>query len=88
MQGQNFQVDKEPLLAIPLCVPEKSEQERLAKITKRIIECKQKMSEATTDSAQMQLQRSFEQFEEQLEDAIETLYGLDESDRQMLIGNQ
>ena len=81
MQGQNFQVDKEPLLAIPLCVPDKTEQERLAKITKRIIECKQKMAGVTTDSAQMQLQRSFEQFEAQLDDAIETLYGLDEADR-------
>ncbi|MFM9912227.1 MAG: Eco57I restriction-modification methylase domain-containing protein [Methylophilaceae bacterium] len=84
MQGQNFQVDKEPLLAIPLCVPEKSEQERLAKITRRIIECKQKMTEVTTDSAQMQLQRTFEQFEEQLQNAIETLYGLDEQERALL----
>jgi adenine-specific DNA-methyltransferase len=87
MQGQNFQVDKEPLLAIPLCVPEKSEQERLAKITKRIIECKQKMAGVTTDSAQMQLQRSFEQFEEQLEDAITTIYGLNESDHKLIICN-
>lgn len=34
MQGQNFQVDKEPLLAIPLCVPEKSEQERLSVLSR------------------------------------------------------
>lgn len=84
MQGQNFQVDKEPLLAIPLCVPETSEQERLAKITKRIIECKQKMAGVTTDSAQIQLQRSFEQFEAQLDDAIGTLYGLNESERNLI----
>jgi len=84
MQGQNFQVDKEPLMAIPLCVPGKSEQERLAKITKHIIECKQRMAGETTDSAQMQLQRSFEQFEEKLEDAIEALYGLDETDRGLI----
>lgn len=86
MQGQNFQVDKEPLLAIPLCVPEKTEQERLAKITKRIIECKQKMAGVTTDSAQMQLQRSLEQFEEQLQEAIETLYGLNEHERALIQG--
>lgn len=86
MQGHNFQVDKEPLLAIPLCVPEKTEQERLAKITKRIIECKQKMAGVTTDSAQMQLQRSLEQFEEQLQEAIETLYGLNEQERALIQG--
>ena len=85
MQGQHYQLDNEPLLAIPLCVPEKSEQERLAKITQRIIECKQKIAETTTDSAQMQLQRSLEQFEEQLQDAIETLYDLDEQERELML---
>lgn len=84
MQGSHYQIDNEPLLAIPLCVPETSEQERLAKITKRIIECKQKMAGVTTDSALMQLQRSFEQFEQQLEDAISTLYDLNETERKLI----
>jgi hypothetical protein len=32
----------------------------------------------------MQLQRSFEQFEAQLDNAIETLYDLDESERALI----
>lgn len=84
MQGQNYQVDKEPLLAIPLYAPEKPEQERLAKITKLIIECQQKLTDASTDAAQIHLQRTFEQLQTQLDDAIETLYELDESERALL----
>jgi DNA-binding transcriptional regulator YiaG len=35
MQGQNYQVDKEPLLAIPLCVPRTKEQARIAAIVQQ-----------------------------------------------------
>ena len=84
MQGQNFQVDKEPLLAIPLYVPNKSEQERVAKIAKRIIECKENMRNVMTDAAQMQMQRSYEQFENQIDKAIEDLYDLNEQERTLI----
>lgn len=86
MQGENFQVDKEPLLGIPILVPKKSEQERLARITSKVIECKKKMAEVTTDAAQTQLLRTAEHFEEQLQEAIETQYGLDEQERRLLSG--
>jgi adenine-specific DNA-methyltransferase len=86
MQGENFQVDKEPLLGIPILVPKKSEQERLARITSKVIECKKKMAEVTTDAAQTQLLRTAGHFEEQLQEAIETQYGLDEQERRLLSG--
>jgi adenine-specific DNA-methyltransferase len=84
MQGQNFQVDKEPLLAIPLCVPSKVEQEKIAKLVKRVIDCKQQMPKTNTDAEKEQLQRLSNQFENQIQDAIETIYGLDDEDRKML----
>jgi len=84
MQGQNFQVDKEPLLAIPLCVPSKAEQEKLAKLVKRIIDCKQQMPHIMTDAENVQFQRFIDQIESQIQDAIETIYGLNDEDREML----
>lgn len=84
MQGQNYQVDKEPLLAIPLCVPSWEEQERIAALVRRIIDCKQQMPSAQTDSDKEQLQRLVNQFENQIQDAVETTYGLDDDERKTL----
>ena len=84
MQGQHFQVDKEPLLAIPLCVPSRAEQEKIAKLVTRIIECIQLQQAAATDADSEQWARHYEQYETQLQDKIETLYGLSDDDRQML----
>ena len=85
MQGQNFQVDKEPLLAIPLCVPLLAEQEKIAKLVIRVIECIQQQQAASTDAESEQWARHYEQYESQLQDKIEALYGLSDEDRQMLI---
>ncbi len=84
MQGQNFQVDKEPLLEIPLCVPSKTEQEKIAKFVQRIIECKQQMPSIKTDAENVQFQRFVGQVESQIQDAIETIYGLNDEERKML----
>ena len=87
MQGQNFQVDKEPLLAIPLFVPKKAEQERWAKVVQRIIECKKKIASAETDAVRVQLQRILDQSDEQLHGAIESMYELDDSERLLLVAS-
>lgn len=84
MQGQNFQIDKEPLLAIPLCLPSVAEQERIAKLVKRIIECKQQIPSITTDAENVQFQRFLYQIENQIQDAIEKIYELNEDERKLL----
>jgi len=84
MQGQNFQIDKEPLLAIPLCLPGKIEQEKVAKLVKRIIDFKQQTPSITTDAENIQFQRFLGQVEYQIQDAIETIYGLSDVERQMM----
>lgn len=80
MQGENYQVDKEPLEGIPLCVPPKAEQERMAKLVRRIIDHRQSIRASMTDAAKEQLLRLIEQAEDQVNTSIETLYGLSQDD--------
>ncbi len=84
MQGTNYQIDKEPLLGIPLCVPEATEQRRLAKMVTRIIEIQAAIAKATTDAMRVQMQRLLEQVDDQLQVAIEGMYGLEASDLQIM----
>ena len=84
MQGHHFQVDKEPLLAVPLHVPKEKEQEHIGRMVGRLIECMRKSAEAPTEAARERLERMFSEVEEQLQGAIESLYGLDDAERQFL----
>jgi len=88
IQGQNFQLDKEPLLAIPLCVPSPAGQERIARLVKRLIECKQRHQVAATDAESEQLLRYTEQYEMQLQEKIENLYDLTDDDRKLLADDE
>jgi len=84
MQGQNFQIDKEPLLAIPLCIPKKAEQARIGKLVKRVGECTQRLISAKTDAESAAIQRLIEQCENQIQETIESLYDLDDEERKLL----
>jgi len=42
MQGDNYQIDKEPLLALPIIEPSTEKQNELAELVTNIIETKQK----------------------------------------------
>lgn len=63
MQGNNFQIDKEPLLAIPIYKPSNREQSVIAKIVDKIISLKSK-GEDTKD------------LEQQIDNMVFRLYGL------------
>ena len=84
MQGQMFQIDKEPLLAIPLCLPNKAEQGRIAKLAERLIECQTHIANANTDAERMQYQRIYKQIEQTVQEAINTIYTLDKNECAML----
>lgn len=75
MQGHNFQVDKEPLLAVPLHCPPKHEQQRIAKLVDRVIEWHRDLREANTASAQERSARGLGESEEALQLSIGKLYG-------------
>jgi adenine-specific DNA-methyltransferase len=83
-QGHQFQIDTEPLLAIPLYVPSEAEQEKIAKLVQRIITCQQQMHNIKTDAENVQFQRFIGQIESKIQDAIETIYGLNDEERKML----
>lgn len=84
MQGQNFQIDKEPLLAIPLCIPPKKIQENIAKLVNKIIECKLEMPNSSTDAEKEYLQGIINQYDHKLAREIEDIYGLSDDEREML----
>ena len=80
MQGQMYQVDKEPLLAIPLCVPSEPEQERMARLSRSVIRCLSLVAAAKTDGDKDRLQRQASEHEAD----FEALYGLDQADASLV----
>ena len=80
MQGENYQIDKEPLEGIPLCVPPSDEQQRIAKLVRRIIDHRLSINASMTDAAKEQVLRLVEQEEDHVNMSIEAIYGLSQSD--------
>jgi adenine-specific DNA-methyltransferase len=80
MQGGQFQVDKEPLLAIPLLAPPKAEQKRIANLVDRILQASAKLQTVVLDSERDRYQRLIEQTDTSIQEGIFSLYKLSESD--------
>ena len=80
MQGQNYQLDNEPLLAIPLISPSKKEQERIAKLVNLICQATEKLDTAVLDSERDRYQRLIDQTDAKIQEAVYTYYKLTESD--------
>jgi adenine-specific DNA-methyltransferase len=86
MQGNNYQIDKEPLMAIPLRVPSTELQEDIAKLVKYIIALKKNMPISATDSEKEYQLGLINQTEGKIQMAIEIIYELNEQDRILLHG--
>ena len=69
MQGNNYQIDKEPILDLPLLKPNNSNQEQIANIVSKIIEVKGQSSTADTTV-----------LEAQIDQLVYQLYGLTEEE--------
>ncbi len=80
MQGGQFQVDKEPLLAIPLVAPSSSEQQHIAKLVDLILQANEKLQSAVLDSERNRYQRLIDQTDAKIQERIYVVYKLDESD--------
>ena len=65
MQGNNYQVDKEPLLGIPLVKPSTDEQKHLADLVDRILQFKEQNIDA-----------DISELEKAIDDIVYKLYGL------------
>ena len=73
MQGNNFQLDKEPILAIPICAPVAAEQARIGALVRRVIEAR---SAARSSAEQVQLSRLIAQWDDDIQNSIEAIYGV------------
>lgn len=80
MQGAIYQIDAEPLLALPLHVPPAAEQARISGLVAQVISAAGMVAAARTDAEAERSLRLRSEAEERVESAIATLYGLDRSD--------
>ena len=85
MQGGQFQVDKEPLLAIPLVAPPSAEQQRIAKLVDLILQASEKLHVAVLDSERDRYQRLIDQTDAKIQEAVYTYYKLTDSDIDLVI---
>ena len=76
MQGSNFQLDKEPILAIPICVPAAAEQARIGRLVGRVIESQQRLAMVRGSAEQVQLAQLFAQWDGDIQKSIEAIYGV------------
>ena len=76
MQGDNFQVDKEPLLELPLIVPTESEQAHLSVLADQMITAQEQLNSATSDSDKNFLQQRVDILDKQINTVVYGLYGL------------
>ena len=87
MQGNNFQIDKEPLLALPIHAPADKEQQRIGRLVERIIECRHQLSKAKSSAEQDQLLRLMNQWDQEIQSCIESLYGISDEEK-ILFGTE
>ena len=76
MQGDNFQVDKEPLLGLPLIVPTEVEQTHLSALVDQMITAQEQLGSAISDSDKKFLQQRVDVLDKQINAVVYGLYGL------------
>jgi len=81
MQGDNFQVDKEPLLALPIRVPGAGEQQDIADQVRRVIEVTKMAATAATSAETTRCERQLREAEFAVEESIADLYELTTEER-------
>lgn len=86
MQGGQFQVDKEPLLAIPLVAPLVDVQKRIASLVDRILQATNKIQSVVLDSERDRYQRLIDQTDAEIQEQIYGIYQLNESDIDLIGG--
>ncbi len=82
MQGSQFQVDKEPLLEIPIHVPTNKKQiDKVAQEVDKVISLKETLSKAKTESDKTFYQNQIISIESSIDELIFDLYGIDEKEQ-------
>ena len=86
MQGDNFQVDKEPLLAIPLVLVSAEEQAPLISLADQMLETQGRLQQAPSDEDKNILEKRAAIIDKQIDRAVYQLYGLTEDDVKIVEG--
>lgn len=71
MQGSNYQIDKEPLMNIPIKIADKNLENKIIELVEEIIELK-KLNKDTQD------------LENQIDEMVYNLYGLTEDEKELV----
>ena len=77
MQGENYQIDKEPLMSIPIPIVDETEQKSITDIIKQIIKIKTDNPSADTSALESEIDR-----------LVYQLYGLTEEEIKIIEGNE
>lgn len=75
MQGNNYQIDKEPLLEIPIFVGDKSQQKEIVARVDKILEIKKKDKNSDIST-----------LEREIDDLVMDLYNLTDDDKKIIYG--
>ena len=86
MQGDNFQVDKEPLLAIPLVLVSSEEQAPLITLADQMLETQSRLQQAFYDEDKKLLEQRAAIIDKQIDKAVYRLYGLTEDEIKVVEG--
>jgi adenine-specific DNA-methyltransferase len=77
MQGNNYQLDKEPLIGIPICVGTKEQQDNIAKLANRMILLNKEMHEVVENSNKWNIVKNeIEKTDKKIDKEVYGLYGL------------
>lgn len=87
MQGYNFQVDKEPLLGLPLIIPTEAEQTHLSALVDQMITAQEQLNSAISDSDKKFLQQRVDILDKQINTVVYGLYGLT-ADEVKIVGGE
>ena len=71
MQGSNYQIDKEPLMNIPIKIADENLENKIIELVEEIIELK-KLNKDTQD------------LENQIDEMVYNLYGLTEDEKELV----
>ncbi|MFH1311078.1 MAG: DNA methyltransferase [Nanoarchaeota archaeon] len=80
-QGEQLQIDKEPLLAIPLI---KSENKEIIEAVDLIIGLKKRLENLNLDREKDLIKKQMESLEKKIDNIIYSLYGLSEEDKEVI----
>jgi len=85
-QGEQLQIDKAPLLDIPIYKPKENDKElqEIALLVEHIRELVRKSQEIKLDSEKAMIEKQIEAYESKIDNIVYKLYGISESEKKII----